>query len=81
MIIDTHSDDKLLNIYTGEESPDDVNVHLVVDIGKEEMKAFKKRLPQGFRERLTTKVSTMVNVEEKKKKETEGQFNAELILS
>ena len=57
--LDTHSSNKLLNIYTGEDTDGNVNVDDAVDIGTKEMKHFKNKLPEGFRDRLSTKVKTM----------------------
>ena len=49
----------MINIYTGEESDDKTNVHEAKQIGEAEMKKFKEKLPEGFRERLSTNVKTM----------------------
>ena len=50
--VDTHKNSRtLVNIYTGEEAGEDVSVNKVVEIGQKQM----ADLPQGFRDRLSTK--------------------------
>ena len=45
------------------------------------MKSFCDKLPNGFRERMTTNVKTMTIQKENKKEQITMQFNAELIFS
>ncbi|MEM7297990.1 MAG: hypothetical protein AAF391_06960, partial [Bacteroidota bacterium] len=76
-----HPADKLVNIYTGEEAPSNVNVHQAVEIGEKQLAKFQDSLPEGFRETLTCEVVTMAHVQKKKKVHTKDAFNTELIFS
>ena len=49
---DSHDPSKLVNIYTGEEAADNVNVNKAIDIGKQQLTQFQNSLPEGFREKL-----------------------------
>ena len=59
--ITSHDPSVLMNIYTGEISPDKSNVHKSVEIGNEQMKEFQGSLPEGLYATLTKKVITMEN--------------------
>ena len=72
---------KLANIYTGEEAHKDVNVNKAVEIGQKQMAVFCASLPQGFRERLSTKVVTMAEREKTKRRSVVALFNTKLIFS
>ena len=49
----------LLNIVSGQISPDLVNVDDAVKIGREQMSAYERSWPEGFNDSLSSKVSTM----------------------
>ena len=79
--VNTHENDKLVNIFTGEESGENVNVHEARQIGKSELTSFNDKLPCGFRERMTTNVKTMMTPKENKKAQVATDFNTDLIFS
>ena len=80
--VDTHKNwNTLVNIYTGEEVGEDVNVNKAVEIGQKQMKEFCSSLPQGFRERLSTKVKSMAESKKTKQISVVAPFNTELISS
>ena len=80
--VDTHKNwNTLVNIYTGEEVGEDVNVNKAVEIGQKQMKEFCSSLPQGFRDRLSTKVVTMAESKKTKQISVVAPFNTELIFS
>ena len=56
---ESHIPDKLVNIYTGEEVADNINVHKSIEIGNQQLTDFQNSLPEGFREKLSSKVTTM----------------------
>ena len=78
--IDTHEHDKMVNIFTGEETDDTVNVHDAQQIGVSEVKKFNEKLPEEYRDRLSTTVKTMVPQKGKKKEDIMGDFNTDLIF-
>lgn len=80
--IETHESNKLVNIYTGEESDKDTNVNKAETIGKTQMKSFENELPESFRKPLTTKVMTMTSSKEKqsKKKVDKEEYNTDLLF-
>ena len=75
----SHDASVLMNIYTGEISPDKSNVCKLVEIGNKEMKEFQESLPDGFYATLPKKVITMEN--KKTKAQVAEVFNTELIYS
>ena len=82
--IETHSANVLVNIYNGEEAGENVNVNKSFEIGMNYMNEFQEKLPEGFREKMSTRVVTMA--EGKKKKEANAtiqvkDYNTELIMS
>ena len=79
--IKSHAANTLVNIYTGEESEDNGNVNKAREIGTDQMKKFQESLPEGFRERLSSKVVTMTVPRGKKKKNGIETFNTDLIFS
>ena len=80
--IATHSSNKLINIYTGEESSEETNVNKAEIIGKAQMETFVNTLPESFRKPLTKKVVTMTSCKDKssKKKADKKEYNPDLIL-
>ena len=73
----SHDPSVLINIYTGEISPDKSNVYKSVEIGNKEMKEFQESLPDGFYATLPKKVITMEN--KKTKAQVVEVFNTQLI--
>ena len=69
----------LINIYTGEISPDKRNVDKSVEIRNKQMKEFQESLPDGFYATLPKKVITMGNKNTKAK--VVEVYNTELIHS
>ena len=63
----SHAANTVVNIYTGEVSDESVNVNKAFEIGTEQLKKFHESLPEGFRERLSSKVVTMLARGKKKK--------------
>ena len=57
--LDTYSSNKLVNIYKGEDTDDNVNVENSAEKETSEMNHFKNTLPEGFRDCLSSKVKTM----------------------
>ena len=78
---DSHDPSKLVNIYTGEESADNVNVFNAIEIGKQQLTQFQNSLPEGFRDKLSSKVTTMAEGKKNKKGAVTESFNTELIFS
>ena len=70
-----------MNIYTGEEAGDNVNVNKPIEIGNQQLIQFQHSLPEDFRERLSSKVITMANGKKNKKGAIKESFNTELIFS
>ena len=64
---ESHIPDKLVNIYTGEEAADNVNVNKSIEIGNQQLTHFQNSLPEGFREKLSSKVTTMAEGKKQKK--------------
>ena len=80
--VDTHKNwNILVNIYTGEEVGEDVNVNKAVEIGQRQMKEFCSSLPQWSRERLSNKVITMAESKKTKQISVVAPLNTELIFS
>ena len=75
----SHDPTVLMNIYTGEISPDKRNVGKSVEIGNKQMKEFQESLPDGFYATLPKKVITMEN--KKTKAKVVEVYNTELIHS
>ena len=77
--VDTHNNLRtLVNIYTGEEDGEHVNVSKAVEIEQKQMVQFCGSLPQGFRKRLSTKVVTMADSKKTKMKSVVAPFNTNL---
>ena len=67
--VDTHKNSRtLVNIYTGEEAGEDVNVNKAVEIGQKQMVEFSTSVPQGFRKTLSTKLVTMAKSKKTKRR-------------
>ena len=81
--VETHSENKLVNIYDGEEAGEKVNVTRSVEIGEQQMITFQESLPEGFRATLSTKVVNMTAGKKtsKNKENTVKQYNTDLIMS
>ena len=81
--LETHACNKLVNIYSGEESEDSVNVNKAIDIGSKQFKEFQESLPDGFRKPLSSKVVTMTSRKDKKKKKNDykTEFNTDILFS
>ena len=81
--IEQHSENKLVNIYSGEVSEDFVNVNKAVEIGNSLLTAFKESLPNGFRKPLSSKVVSMTSSRDKRRKRSckKDEFNTELLFS
>ena len=78
---ESHIPAKLVNIYTGEEAANNVNVDKSIEIGNQQYIQFQNSLPEGFRERLSSKVTTMAEGKKTKKNAVNESFNTELIFS
>ena len=48
-----------MNIYTGKEATDNVNVSKAVEIGNQQLIHFQSRCPEGFRAKLLPEVAAM----------------------
>ena len=70
--IDCHAENRLCNIVTGEVADNKVNVNNSVQRRIESMKDFERKLPQGFRNPISSTVRTMTEV---KKKHSQGKEN------
>ena len=71
-----------MNIFTGKESDSKVNVHDARKLGEELMKSFRLKLPEGFRDKISSTVITMATPkEERKENVVNNNLNTELILS
>ena len=81
LAIEEHSNNILVNIYTGEEADKDVNVNKSVEIGLKELKSFQESLPEGFRKTLSMKVITMRSKKNGKEKDSTEKINSDLIFS
>ena len=79
--VDVHDPIKLVNIYTGEEECEKSNVERLIEIGKNQLADFQNNLPEGFRERLSSKVITMTEGKKTKKAVDKPSFNTDLIFS
>ena len=75
----SHDPSVLMNIYTGEISPDKSNIHKSVEIRNKQMKEFQESLPVGFDATLPKKVKTMEN--KKTKAQVVEVYNNESIYS
>ena len=80
---DNHGSNALVNIYTGEESNDLVNVDKAVEIGEKQMNTFQDSLPGSFRTPLSNQVVLMTSSKDKKTKLKlqKAEYNADLLLS
>ena len=78
-----HASDMLVNIHSGEESTDCVNVNEALRIGSNLLSEFQESLPSGFRKPLYSKVMTMTSCKDKKKKKNcnNNEFNTDLLFS
>ena len=70
-----------MNIYTGEEAADNINVHKSIEIRNQQLTDFQNSLPEGFKEKLSSKVTTMAEGKKQKKSATKESCNTELIFS
>ena len=70
----------LVNIYTGEEASENVNVTESIKIRAQQMTEFQSNLPERFHERLSSKVITMSKRKRTKNLESKT-FNTDLIFS
>ena len=75
----SHDPSALINIDTGEISPDKSNVHKSIETENKQMKEFQEILPDGFYATLPKKVITMEN--KKKKAQVVQVYNSDLIYS
>ena len=60
--VDCHAENRLCNIVTGEVADNNVNVNESVQRGIESMKEFERKLPQGFKNPISSTVRTMTEV-------------------
>ena len=72
LMVESHAYNMLVNIYTGQEAGENVNVNKALEIGTGEMNNFQASIPEGFRARLSTKMVTMA--EETKRKAKNAVF-------
>ena len=68
LAVDTHSSDVLINVFTGEVSESNVNVNKSIEIAVEQLEKFKKTLPDGFRDRISSKVMLMTSTTDKRER-------------
>ena len=79
--IDSHTENILCNIYTGEIAGKEVNVHTSVSVGIKMMNDFKKDLPHGFRKAISSPIVTMKDGTKKKQGIVTEMYNTDLIFS
>ena len=71
----------MVNVVSGQIGSTEVNIHNAVTIGTEQMKVFKRRLPQGLYETITKKVVTMDHARKHVKVGAVKVFDTNLIYS
>ena len=78
--VEQHITTNLVNIYTGEEASENVNVTESIKIRAQQMTEFQSNLPERFHERLSSKVITISERKRTKNLKTKT-FNTYLIFS
>ena len=71
----------MVNIWSGEEAAEEVNLNKSVEIGLCQMKEYQESLPEGFRERLSTKVITMASEVKKASKRSFSKHRTHIFES
>ena len=81
--VDSYASYVFINIYTGEESDQPVNVNKVVELGAKQTIEFQDDLPGAFGKPLTTKVVLMTSAKDKqaKRKVNRNEYNTDLSLA
>ena len=79
--IESHTENLLCNIWTGEIAGKEVNVHNSVSLGIKMMSDFKKELPHGFRKAISSSVITMPDGKKRKRGTSNETYNTDVIFS
>ena len=80
--VESHNENSLCNVYTGEIAAADVNVNKAFEIGQGQLKSFKESLPEGFRS--TIKQLVVPNGSKTKRRSkatTEESYDTELLFA